>query len=49
MHNAFSLPSFFQHEPAETQLITVKTKERDGVHAPETHGQAGLLHHQPAH
>lgn len=42
-------PFFLQHEPPETQLLTVQTEERDGVHAPEAHSQAGLLHHQPSH
>lgn len=42
-------PLFFQYEPPEAQLLTVQTEERHGLHVPKTHGQAGLLHHQPPH
>lgn len=38
---------FFQYEPPEAQFLTVQTEERHGLHVPETHGQAGFLHHQP--
>lgn len=40
---------FFQYEPPEAQLLTVQTEERHGLHVPETHGQAGFLHHKPPH
>lgn len=40
---------YFQHEPAEIQLVAVQAEERDGVHVSEAPGQAGLLQHQPSH